>query len=106
MSNNGLGVWAANPEALLEAYEMEQRRAARLASENDRLREEVQRLVRVNDDFKDQLARVTAEKNDIVKLTNSLARERDELRAEYEARGKVIKKLRKKLHKAKRRAKK
>lgn len=106
MNNNDLGIWAANPKALLEAYEMEQRRATRLASENDRLQEEIHRLVQVSNDFKDQLARVTAEKNDIVKLTNSLAYDCDELRAEYEARGKVIKKLRKKLHKAKRRAKK
>lgn len=41
----------------------------------------------------------------IVEISNNFARERDELQAEYDARGKVIKKLRKRLHKLKKKLK-
>jgi len=95
---------AQNSRFVEEQREAKQR-AASLASDLARAREEVVRLVRLADDFRDRLARVTQEKNDVVKISNGFARERDEIRAEYDARGKVIKKLRKRLHKLKKKLK-
>lgn len=80
-------------------------RAASLAADNARAREEVARLVRLNDDFRERLQKVTTEKNQILEISNGFARERDEIRADYDARGKVIKKLRKRLHKLKKKLK-
>lgn len=54
-------------------------------------KDEVARLVKLNDSFKEQLAKVTQELN--------------ALQADYDARGKVIKKLRKRLHKLKKKLK-
>lgn len=81
------------------------KRAASLAADMALAREEVARLVRLNDDFKERLQKVTTEKNQILEISNGFARERDEIRAEYDARGKVIKKLRKRLHKLKKKLK-
>lgn len=66
-----------------------------------RAQEEIARLVGLCDRYQEQLAAVTVEKNRIVEISNGFARERDEIQAEYEARGKVIKKLRKRLKKLK-----
>lgn len=81
------------------------KRAASMATDMALAREEVARLVRLNDDFRERLQKVTTEKNQILEISNGFARERDEIRAEYDARGKVIKKLRKRLHKLKKKLK-
>lgn len=81
------------------------KRVASLAADNAVAREEVARLVGLNDDFKERLQKVTTEKNQILEISNGFARERDEIQADYEARGKVIKKLRKRLHKLKKKLK-
>ena len=81
------------------------KRAASLAADMALAREEVARLVRLNDDFRERLQKVTTEKNQILEISNGFARERDEIRADYDARGKVIKKLRKRLHKLKKKLK-
>lgn len=81
------------------------KRAASMAADMALAREEVARLVRLNDDFRERLQKVTTEKNQILEISNGFARERDEIRAEYDARGKVIKKLRKRLHKLKKKLK-
>ena len=57
----------------------------------ERAHEEVTRLVRLCDGFRARLVAVT--------------QKRDEIQADYEARGKVIKKLRKRLHKLKKKLK-
>lgn len=66
---------------------------------------DITRLVALLDDFKDRLAAVTKEKNQIVEISNGFARERDAIQADYDARGRVIKKLRKRLHKLKKKLK-
>lgn len=88
---------AQNARFVEEQREAKQRADATAAS-LIRAKDEVARLVSLNNDFKDQLQKVTAEKL-------GFARERDEIRAEYDARGKVIKKLRKRLHKLKKKLK-
>lgn len=95
---------ARNAE-LEEEQREAKKRAASLAADMALAREEVARLVRLNDDFKERLQKVTTEKNQILEISNGFARERDEIRAGYDARGKVIKKLRKRLHKLKKKLK-
>lgn len=82
-----------------------QRRADSTANSLATAKDEVARLVRLNDAFRAQLAEATKEKYQVVEISNGFARERDEIRAEYDARGRVIKKLRKRLHKAKKKLK-
>ena len=95
---------AQNARFVEEQREAKQRADATAAS-LIKAREEVARLVELNDAFKERLAKVTKEKNDIVEISNGFARERDAIQAEYDARGKVIKKLRKRLHKLKKKLK-
>lgn len=78
------------------------KRADAAAASLIKTREEVAALKIANDHISGRLARVTSEKNALI---DSLTRERDELQADYDARGKVIKKLRKRLHKLKKKLK-
>lgn len=91
--------------SFVEEQREAKKRAASLAADTARAREEVSRLVSLADNFKARLEDVKKEKNAIVEISNNFARERDELQAEYDARGKVIKKLRKRLHKLKKKLK-
>lgn len=81
------------------------KRANATAASLVKAREDVSRLVMLCDDFKQELARITKEKNQVVEISNGFARERDEIQADYDARGRVIKKLRKRLHKLKKKLK-
>ena len=75
-----------------------QGKAARLTKELDRAKNDVSRLVELSNAFKDRLAAVIREKDAVT----------DQLRlsqADYDARGRVIKKLRKRLHRLKKKLK-
>ena len=80
-------------------------RCAALQDDLVKAKDEIARLVALCDNFKQELQKVTKEKNQIVEISNGFARERDEIQAEYDARGRVIKKLRKRLHKLKKKLK-
>ena len=95
---------AQNSRFVEEQREAKQRADATAVS-LIKTKDEVARLVTVNNSFADRLKAVTTEKDRVVEISNGFARERDEIRAEYDARGKVIKKLRKRLHKLKKKLK-
>lgn len=81
------------------------KRADATAASLVKAKDEVARLVELNNAFKDRLAAVTEEKNKLAEIAENATRERFALQADYDARGKVIKKLRKRLHKLKKKLK-
>lgn len=95
---------AQNARFVEEQREAKQRADATAAA-LVKAREEVARMVSLNNALVDKAKAITTEKNQIVEISNGFARERDAIQAEYDARGKVIKKLRKRLHKLKKKLK-
>ena len=95
----------AQNSRFVEEQREAKKRADATAASLIKAKDEVARLARLCSSFADRLKAVTKEKDDVVKISNGFARERDEIQAEYDARGKVIKKLRKRLHKLKKKLK-